>query len=45
MKKCFRKHAAMNHPDKIGGSKISEETFMLTLHDYETLSKTKMKSI
>lgn len=37
IKKQFRKLAAVHHPDKNGGSKISEEKFKSILFAYETL--------
>ncbi len=38
IKKRFRKLATIHHPDKNGGSKMSEETFKAILNAYETLS-------
>ena len=45
IKKRFRKLATIHHPDKNGGSKLSEETFKAILSAYETLSDKKKRCI
>ncbi len=45
IKKRFRKLATIHHPDKNGGSKMSEETFKAILNAYETLSDKEKRAI